>query len=134
MIGPHEGRELELMLAGKKNLAVFHALLNSGDENNQQIIPEDAFAPYVSNGMIVRLSEDVQYSNSSDIIRYVCFTLPAEEWRARFFLWLNREYAQGRIQWNDSYNSLIGGLLGYTSNDIDDFLKNRSALHKTLRA
>jgi hypothetical protein len=40
MIGPHEGKELELMLAGKKHLAAF------GD-----IIPEKKFPPYVENGL-----------------------------------------------------------------------------------
>lgn len=43
LIGPHEGRELELMLAGKKRVAYF-----------AECEPYEAFRPYVENGRIVR--------------------------------------------------------------------------------
>ncbi|HMA16509.1 MAG TPA: hypothetical protein VKP12_17100, partial [Kiloniellaceae bacterium] len=48
-IGPHEGRELELMLAGTKPLAMFGDAVGSAQE-----VPEDDFAPYVAEGRIVR--------------------------------------------------------------------------------
>jgi len=45
-IGPHDDRELELMLAGRKPLAMFTEVLplESG------LIPEADFAPHVASG------------------------------------------------------------------------------------
>jgi hypothetical protein len=40
MIGPHEGQELELMLAGKKRLAAFGDIIPENGIINEQIIPE----------------------------------------------------------------------------------------------
>src|SRR5690606_29233921 len=48
-VGPHEDRELELMLAGTKPLAMFGDAVGSAQE-----APEDAFAPYVADGAIIR--------------------------------------------------------------------------------
>ena len=47
--GPHEGRELELMLAGAKPLAMFNDDLPEGMEP-----PEIAFDPYVAEGRFVK--------------------------------------------------------------------------------
>lgn len=33
MIGPHQGKELELMLSGKKHLALFYDVFTDGKEN-----------------------------------------------------------------------------------------------------
>ncbi len=45
MIGPHEGEELELMLAGKKHLAIFHDAIPEDGYISEDIIPEQALAP-----------------------------------------------------------------------------------------
>src|SRR3546814_12082269 len=48
-VGPHEGRELELMLAGGKPLAMFGDGVGSTHE-----FPEIDFAPFVAEGTFVR--------------------------------------------------------------------------------
>jgi hypothetical protein len=125
MIGPHEGKELELMLAGKKPLAAFYDELPTDGKISEEIIPEKAFHPYVLNGIIKRLSEDVTLFKDKSIVRVVCFCLPDEEWRARFLLWLKRETYSGRISHDSSHEYIIGGLLGYETADIEDFVKKR---------
>ncbi len=121
MIGPHEGRELELMLAGRKALAVFHDVLPSGGNIPEEIIPEQAFAPYVASGTFRRFAEEI-ISPKGDRIRHVCFTLPGHEWRAEFFLWLHREIYAGRIRYEPAHEHIIGGLLGYEKADGEEFL------------
>lgn len=48
-VGPHELRELELMLAGTKPAAMFGEAVQFRD-----IIPEDDFAPYVASGRTLK--------------------------------------------------------------------------------
>lgn len=114
-IGPHEGRELELMLAGKKPCAFFHDALPENGQISEQIILERAFAPYVAGGKFLRFSKET--SKNNQLIRYVCFTLPAEAWRADAIFWL-REYN------DDAADRMIGRLLGYTEEQIDAFLEH----------
>ena len=42
ILGPHEGKELELMLRGEKQVALF----------NQELGIPDAFLPYLEQGML----------------------------------------------------------------------------------
>jgi hypothetical protein len=124
MIGPHEGNELELMLAGRKALAVFHdALTEQGI--SEEIIPEKAFRPHVQSGRIKRLSADVWAVKTGKRIRCVCFTLPGEEWRGQFVLWFKAEFFAGRITYDPSHDEIMGKLLGYDDADIHDFLERR---------
>lgn len=122
MIGPHEGKELELMLAGKKKLAIFHDALIDDRNIPEDIIPEKAFAPYVAKGAIKRLSQDTPVVKSGSIIHYVCFTLPGEEWRAEFFIWLKSKTLKGEIPNDHAHDVVIGKLLGYKDSDIEDYL------------
>lgn len=128
MIGPHEGRELELMLAGEKTLAVFHdAVPAEGGMIAETIIPEQAFAPHVARGTVKRFAEDIQNVRSGGVLRFVCFTLPGEEWRAQFFLWFKREWLGGRQSYDPSHEYIIGNLLGYTPEDVDNYLRAQKA-------
>ena len=86
MIGPHEGKELELMLSGEKHLALFSDILTANGIS-EEIIPENAFAPYVASGKITRSQNDLVIQSSNDIIRIVCFTTPGNLWRANFVFW-----------------------------------------------
>ncbi|MCB1530012.1 MAG: hypothetical protein H6853_09060 [Rhodospirillales bacterium] len=126
MIGPHEGKELELMLAGDKKLAFFHDIIPAEGEIAEEIIPERAFAPYVQEGRLLRFAGDIPKTGSADVLRFVCFTLPGEEWRAQFILWLKREWLGGRLEYNPAHEDIIGNLLGYDAQDIEEYLVNRS--------
>lgn len=48
----HTNRELDLMLAGKKPLAMFYGEISSLPHD--EIVPESKFAPYVNVGRFVR--------------------------------------------------------------------------------
>ncbi len=121
MIGPHEGKELELMLAGEKSLAVFHDIVPADGLIPEEIIPEQAFAPYVAAGRVVRIVRDIRNVTSDDINRYVCFVLPGEEWRAEMFLWVREGIRADKFPYDDACDTIIGRLLGYTEDDIQKF-------------
>ena len=127
MIGPHQGKELELMLAGEKSLAVFHDQVFAPDPQiSEDIIPEAAFAPYVQKGEITRYAEDVYFDIRQANIRYVCFTLRGQEWRAKFYLWYINGLASGSILPSPEHEKIIGALFDYSNDDINDFIKKIS--------
>ena len=110
-IGPHEGRELELMLAGTKPCAMFYDVLPS-----TQFIPDDDYAPYVNSGTLVRISHDIVHNEHT--IRYVFFTLPGHEWRAEALLKLRGKGDEGS-------ETMTGQLLGYSDTEIQAFLAHK---------
>jgi len=127
MIGPHQGKELELMLEGKKHLAVFHDALIENEDIPEEIIPERLFLPYLENGTFFRLSQDFIYANTPHPARFVCFTAAGEEWRARAFLWMQQECIAGRRPFDEAYEFFVGRLLGYEEADIKDFISHRKS-------
>lgn len=126
MIGPHEQKELDLMLAGEKSLAVFHDLLVEGAEISEEIIPEKLFAPYVAKNQIKRFEKIITNKRNGDKIKFVSFTLPGEEWRAHFYLWIEEGIFSKELQYNPAHDELIGKLLGYSDADIKDFLDRKN--------
>lgn len=125
MIGPHEGRELELMLSGRKKMAAFSDIAVPGKEIPEEIIPEKAFAHYVQAGTILRYAADIVNVRNGDIIRHVLFTLPGEEWRAQTMLWIKRDIFENRRPFDEAYDIIIGRLLDYTEKEINDFLAHQ---------
>lgn len=123
MIGPHQGKELELMLAGEKHLSVFCEAVIEGEEISEEIIPENSFAPYIASGKIKRFSQDFISPKLPFPARYVCFTLNGHEWRAQAFLWLKQETINGHIPFDQTYERFVGCILGYEDSDIDEFIK-----------
>jgi hypothetical protein len=130
MIGPHEGQELELMLAGRKRLAAFGDIVPENGVINEQIIPELKFKNYVESGQIIRFSED---SSTPDghIVRHVCFTLPNEEWRAKSYIFIRKKLQSKEVDYTDSMDRLIGQLLDYHPDDIEHFLNHDLQLSRT---
>jgi len=114
----HTGRELALMLAGKKPLAVFvdeHP--SSADE---RVIPERAFEPHVASGRLVKRENlTTQLVRGQAVgVRRVLYAVSQEAWRieAYLLLWATAEKAG----WNAGFERLQGSLLGYEDwqNDI----------------
>lgn len=122
MIGPHEGKELELMLSGQKKLALFHDALLEGQLIPEEIIPDQAFAPYVSRGDILRFQIDINIAGKNETIRYVLFSLPDEDWRAKTVLWMKRQTLIDHKPSHPHDDVIIGRLLGYKDNDIQDYV------------
>ncbi len=122
MIGPHEGKELELMLTGEKKLSMFHDSIIDGQEIPEDIIPENAFSTHVTKGSIKRFSQNIRAAKSDGVIRYVFFTLPTEEWRAEFLIWLKQNTLKNEMPNDKAHDILVGQLLGYSEEDIQDYL------------
>ena len=122
MIGPHQGKELELMLKRQKYLAIFCDALTD-DGISETIIPEQAFLPYIKQGAIIRFSRD--YKSNEHVVRYVCFTLPGHEWRADAFFWIHEECVAKRRPFDEAYEFFIGRLLDYEESDIQHFIQRR---------
>ena len=83
MIGPHQGKELELMLAVEKHLAVFCDAIGKDGTVPEEIIPEQAFAPDVESGEILRFCSEEYEPSHKVTIRRVFFATPGNEWRAQ---------------------------------------------------
>jgi len=127
LIGPHENRELSLMLEGKKRLAWF------GD-----LDPIDAFAPHVEEGTICRYEwHDYTrnfYEQFKENIRggavidtAVIYYLPGEEELVEDFM---ETVASQHVSSDYAWERKMGELLGYPTPAIDAFiekLQTRSA-------
>ncbi len=118
---PHEGRELSLMLAGRKKLAVFCEETPPEETIARDSIPEQAYAPYVARGRIVRLESDIWHAKLGRTVRYVCYTLPGSEWRAQTFFWIRREIMGGKRKSDPSDDIIIARLMGYSAEEIEAF-------------
>lgn len=125
MIGPHEGKELDLMLKGQKPFAMFHDIAKSEYTSPEGIIPEQLFSIYVTSGQVIR-KEKVFHSNKhpNEQIKYVCFALPDQSWRIDTFFWILNQFYNGDTFPNHADDIMIGRLLGYSKEDIDDYLTN----------
>jgi len=128
-IGPHEERELELMLAGVKPLAYFSELTRAEFE-----FPDAEFEPHVQAGRIIKrdILHIQKMFGQDEEIRSLYYALPGEEWRIdkahanRLRGYLTREKS-------DDDSREMGELLGYTNHEIDVFLKWSARLHKARR-
>lgn len=127
-IGPHEGRELELMLARVKPLAYFSELVRADFE-----WPDDAFEPHVRAGRIIKrefIHREI-LMGAEEVVRSVYFALPGEEWRIdQAHANRVRGYRNGRETEQDSQE--MGDLLGYTNHEIMVFISWRSAVRKAI--
>lgn len=119
MIGPHEGRELELMLQGFKPLAAFSDIIPENGQISEDIIPENQFKPYVENRRIFRLCSE--FKSGKGPIRLVCFTLPDEFWRAHSYTYLRKKIHAQKIEYTNTLDEIFGHLLGYSDKDISEF-------------
>ena len=114
-IGPHNDRELELMLAGKKPMAMF-----SDAVHVSAYFPDADFAPHVAAGRIIRIEEIIPRPPYD--MRYLFFALPGEEWRIEEALVMCRNLCAGTVKSHDTDSARMGELLGYSAQDIDHFL------------
>lgn len=116
-IGPHEGRECQLMLAGNKPMAMFcDVAAHCGH------FPEEEFAPHVSTGAISRREEFYSSANGAIITRCLFFALPGQEWRVEAAHMIQEAIFTGRRGGIEADDVQLGRLLGYTEMEIATFL------------
>jgi len=121
----HANRELELMLSGRKPLAMFYEELSLLPD--EEFIPEEKFAPYVASGKLVRgeLIVTGPFSEKLDRetqIKYVFFSLKDEAWRIKAMSLLKEQWYKSN-QWNETCERYESALLGYTDEEIDAWCK-----------
>jgi hypothetical protein len=107
-IGPHEGRELELMKAGQKPLSMFV------EETGVALFPEVEFDCLVAEGALTKRVQEER------AVRRVLYALPGEEWRIEAMLLVVRLYPP---TWSPDLERVIGALLGYAPSDIEAFIE-----------
>jgi len=117
-IGPHEGRELELMLAGVKPLAMFSDVIPSNYE-----WPDALFEPHVSSGVFVKREFLTDAKDGRRKVRHLYFALPEEAWR------IEKAHALSLMSFDawceDAEESCVqlGRLLGYGEDEIEVFIR-----------
>lgn len=114
----HTGRELLLMLEGKKPFA---ALVDEASSRDQAIVPEDLFEPYVVAGRFSKrvVLEDLKLPGKLPVpMRRVMSAGIGEDWHFDAFISL---WAMARkCGWNDGFQKLEGFLNGYET-EVDPF-------------
>ena len=122
-IGPHEGRELELMLAGEKPLAMFSDVVGS-----PYPWPDAAFAPHVASGALVMKEFHSTTRDGKHRLRHLYYALPQEEWRiARAHAYSMKSYdAPCREAEEDCIE--MGRLLGYSEREVQFFVVRARSL------
>jgi hypothetical protein len=113
----HTGKELELMLAGRKPLALFY------DDADDPLgaIPEALFEPHVAAGAFVK-GELVQELADPELgtrarVRYVLYALAAEHWRVPAALLAIRTRMQVNALADEGLERLLCALLGYSDEE-----------------
>ena len=118
-IGPHEGKELALMLAGEKPAAMFNDDIPESFEP-----PEIIFAPYVENGQIIKCEAEICYSQQGHRnLRNYFYALPGEEWRIDRLIEIQRSLHEKGEPTTREIEAEIGHLLGYQEQDIQTYLE-----------
>ncbi|CAK0767879.1 Hemin receptor [uncultured Gammaproteobacteria bacterium] len=119
-VGPHEGKELDLMLAGTKPLAVF-----SEDVPDLGLIPREQFAPYVEDGTFISREEKyvvLMQGHAPLEVTCVYYATPDQAWRIDLLHQLYLSIHQNIRPYTDCVDQEIGELLGYTELEIAKFL------------
>jgi hypothetical protein len=116
-LASHTGRELLLMLAGKKPFAHFHRFDRPEEDG---IVPEALFEPYVRAGRFIRIDQIVEMTPHG-ASRRIFYAIAGEEWRIEAYKTLWR-LAEKYGRWDETLERMEGYLLGYET-DIDPFYR-----------
>jgi hypothetical protein len=114
-IGPHEGKELELLLSGSKPLAMFSDIVPASFDWG-----ENTFAPYVENGSLIKREMVLEKENIQ--FRFVYFSQKNEEWRIKQLHKINADVFYGICKPTQEDDIKTGQLLGYTEEEINVFI------------
>ncbi|CAN7248025.1 hemin receptor [Pararhizobium sp. LjRoot235] len=123
LIGPHVARELELMLAGVKPMAMFSVEPGMAPEYTGE-----QFEPYVEKGIFVKFTAP----GSAPLIERRWYCLPGEEWRGKLSLMIYEALESDTKNSNFTSSDLHridGYLLGYSKECVEYFI-NHVVLNK----
>jgi hypothetical protein len=121
----HTGRELELMSAGGKPLAMFYEDADTSDEDSS--IPYSQFEPHVSSGRFAKGMEI--YEGSIDPrngrlqrVKYVLYALKTEQWRIPAMFLVIRTTLRTKVLPDEGLLRMESALLGYSDAEIDAYI------------
>jgi len=124
----HTNRELAMMIAGSKPLAVFSDPHPS--QPDERFTPEQAFEPHVLAGHIVKREHIVPASENSRSqrrhnlgTRFVLYALPGETWRIEAYLLMRKTAEQ--CGWSEGFERMEGSLLGYEDWQNDVYIEHQ---------
>ena len=117
-IGPHEGRELDLMLAGEKPVAMFGDIIPSDYE-----WPDEKFEPYVKSGQLCKEEYFTRTADGKYRVRNLYYALPHETWRIAQLHAFATAYFDTLCKESLENSTRIGRLLGYSEEQISIFIK-----------
>ena len=120
-IGPHEGRELALMISGEKPLSMFV----EWEPLDCKVFAEDEFDVFVVEGRFskhIRM-ESVPSPDGRDLkIRRVLYSQSSEVWRIPALLMVQDIYRSLAPGFRPDLERFMGLLLGYNRDDIEKFI------------
>jgi hypothetical protein len=122
----HTNRELEFMLRRGKPFAHFSD--EYPGEPCEDIIPEEAFAPYVATGLFEKREYVEPLFGPAPPghphvrgIRYVLYARSSEAWRIDAYIMLKA--AAAKAGWSEGFERMEGALLGYEEWQTDVHLE-----------
>jgi hypothetical protein len=112
----HTGRELELMLAGRKPLALFYD--DAREPAGESAIPEARFDSYVARGELVKGEATLELPDPEQgapaRVRYVLYARGDERWRIPAMLLALELHRRTPGLADEGLERMICALLGYT--------------------
>jgi hypothetical protein len=121
-VGPHDGRELELMLEGKKPLSMFSA----DDAVEYENYPDERFDTLTSEGRFVkevRIRKLVLVNGEEMRARRTLYATASEAWRIPAMLMIQDIYATLTPGRRPDLERAIGWLLGYDRSDVELYVE-----------
>jgi hypothetical protein len=115
----HTGRELNLMLQGRKPLACFRVYTAEGTDD--EAFAEKLFDKYAKEGVLIKHQYYSINPDRPDIdsMRTVLYALTKESWRINAFILMDE--LENKVKWNDTLERMEGMLLGYTDWENDAY-------------
>src|SRR5580765_1414685 len=107
MIASHNGRELQLMLEGKKPMAIFFKF--AGERFD--IYDGQEFQKFVESGIIIKKRFFIYNKQIEENLIYTVFFLPGNEWRFICYKNLIKSMIDA---WSTEKEAIYSLLLGYT--------------------
>lgn len=94
-------------------------------ERPGETFPEVQFDALVADGKLLK-NVSVEVIRDADgvdhEVRRILYALPEEEWRIPAFLFVQEIYDSLLPGWRPDLDRVLGRLLGYTNEDIEDFV------------
>jgi hypothetical protein len=127
-VGPHEGREFELMLEGKKHLSMF--LLEDAVEYGDY--PDKRFDALAAEGRLVKhvcVEHSVLLDGIEMSLQVTMYASVSEAWRIPAMRMVRDIYAATGPGWRPDLERMIGSLLGYDRQDVELFVERLAQQH-----